>query len=199
MSKFKKILKKAGPLLSIAAPILLGPAGLGLTGMSLVGASAAAGAALGAASGGGLKGALIGGATGAVGGYLSGTSKILGVSTAGTTGSSFFGPAVKGATTQSLLAKGAVGLAAKSLASSALGLSTSKALNPTVKVNIPKAEMPQSPAPPASARRQDTGAFVSIGTSSNIKNQRVSGRRARTSSSGSVDVLGGLGRSGLNI
>lgn len=58
---------------------------------------------------------------------------------------------------------------------------------------------PAIPAPPASPRRLDTGASVAIGTSADIKNQRVSGRSAGGRSGRIGDILGGLGRGGLNI
>ena len=62
---------------------------------------------------------------------------------------------------------------------------------------IPKAEVPAVAAP---GYRTDTGASVSIGTGAeDIKNQRVSGRSRKSSSSSGGDVLGGLGRSGLSI
>lgn len=64
----KKIKKIIGTVAPIAAPFILGPAGLGLTGGMLTAGSAAAGALGGALSGGGLKGALLGGATGGLAG-----------------------------------------------------------------------------------------------------------------------------------
>jgi hypothetical protein len=77
--------------------------------------------------------------------------------------------------------------------SSVLGLSAPK--SPTI--NIPKAELPTPPAPTAIT---DTGADVALGSGGDVKNQRVSGRSVvRRKTSGSVDILGGLGQSGLNI
>lgn len=72
MSKVFKSLKSGGlkSILGLAAPLVLGPAGLGLTGGTLMGASALTGAGLGALGGGGLKGALLGGAGGALSGGL---------------------------------------------------------------------------------------------------------------------------------
>lgn len=71
---FKKVLKGvkkiAGFAAPFAAPFILGPAGLGLTGGALTAGSAALGAAGGALSGGGLKGALLGGVTGGLSGGL---------------------------------------------------------------------------------------------------------------------------------
>lgn len=62
---------------------------------------------------------------------------------------------------------------------------------------IPPAELPQVPAPTAVT---DTGADISLGSTADVKNQRVSGRSAvRKKSGNSVDVLGGLGQSGLSI
>lgn len=60
---------------------------------------------------------------------------------------------------------------------------------------IPKAQVPAAPAP---IRRSDTGASVALGTSANIKNQRVSGR-SNGGGGSNGDPLGGLGRGGLNI
>lgn len=64
---------------------------------------------------------------------------------------------------------------------------------------IPAPKVPEPPAPPASAARTDTGANVAIGTSSDIKNQRVSGRSSGRSGFRTGDILGGLGRGGLSI
>ena len=64
---------------------------------------------------------------------------------------------------------------------------------------IPAMPTPEIPAPPAPGAVSDSGANVSIGTSVDIKNQRVSGRTSSTSTRKSGDPLGGLGRSGLNI
>lgn len=75
--------------------------------------------------------------------------------------------------------------------SSILGLAPPKA----PAITIPP---PAIPAPPAPAPLTDTGASVFIGSSTDIKNQRVSGRSAGRSS-GVMDVIGGLGRSGLKL
>jgi hypothetical protein len=74
---------------------------------------------------------------------------------------------------------------------SILGLSAPKA----PEIQIPAAQIP---APPAPSAITDTGASVSIGTSADVKNQRVSGRTSGRST-GSGNFLAGLGRSGLNI
>lgn len=57
-------------------------------------------------------------------------------------------------------------------------------------INIPAPVVPAAPAP---TRRTDTGSTITLGTDT-VKNQRVSGRGKSTSSS-SVDILAGLGRS----
>lgn len=75
---------------------------------------------------------------------------------------------------------------------SLLGLSAPKA----PEINIPKAQIPAVPAP---TPRTDTGAAVAVGTSADVKNQRVSGRSSGSSNRTTVDILGGLGRGGLNI
>lgn len=75
---------------------------------------------------------------------------------------------------------------------SLLGLSPPKA----PEINIPKAQIPAVPAP---TPRTDTGANVAVGTSADVKNHRVSGRSSGTSNRRTVDILGGLGRGGLNI
>lgn len=92
----KKVVKKAAPILSIAAPLALGPAGLGLTGSSLLGASALTGGGIGALSGNGLKGVVGGALSGAGGAGLGGVvGKGLGLSglTANTVGSGLVGAA----------------------------------------------------------------------------------------------------------
>lgn len=61
----------------------------------------------------------------------------------------------------------------------------------------PKPPNIPTPAPPAPVTRTNTGANVAIGTS-NVKNQRVSGRSFAGSSSVG-NLLGGLGRGGLSI
>lgn len=62
--------------------------------------------------------------------------------------------------------------------------------------NIPEAEAPATPAP---SRREDTGAKIVVGSDA-VKDNRVSGRKSKSGSSSSGgDVLGGLGRGGLNI
>lgn len=61
---------------------------------------------------------------------------------------------------------------------------------------IPEAAIPNIPAPNAIT---DTGADISLGGAGDIKNQRVSGRSAARKTAGGVDILGGLGQSGLNI
>lgn len=63
------------------------------------------------------------------------------------------------------------------------------------KPQIPKADIPNAPAP---AAMQDTGASVSFGSSNDIKNQRVSGRSIKRTGF-PLDFLGGLGKSGLKI
>lgn len=77
--------------------------------------------------------------------------------------------------------------------SSVLGLAA-----PTApKIKIPAAELPIPPAPTAVT---DTGADIALGAAGDVKNQRVSGRSvARRKTGNSVDILGGLGQSGLNI
>jgi hypothetical protein len=77
---------------------------------------------------------------------------------------------------------------------SLLGLSSPKA----PAINIPAPAIPEIPAPPAPNRITDTGASVAIGTSADIKNQRVSGRSSGKGNR-SGDAIGGLGRGGLNI
>ena len=57
---------------------------------------------------------------------------------------------------------------------------------------------PEIPAQPAAATREDTGAKVSVGTTAS-KNARVSGGGKSGATSGSGDVLGGLGRGGISI
>lgn len=80
------------------------------------------------------------------------------------------------------------------LVSGILGAAAPKAPEAPV---IPPAELPIPPAPNAIT---DTGADVALGGAGDIKNQRVSGRSTvRKKSGNSVDVLGGLGQSGLNI
>ncbi len=64
---------------------------------------------------------------------------------------------------------------------------------------VPALPAPAIPAPPAPGAVATSGADVSIGTSVDLKNQRVSGRTATTTTRKSGDPLGGLGRSGLNI
>ena len=59
---------------------------------------------------------------------------------------------------------------------------------------IPEAKTPAAPAP---ARRDDTGAQIVVGSSA-AKDQRVSGGSGGSSSAGK-DVLGNLGRGGLSI
>lgn len=77
--------------------------------------------------------------------------------------------------------------------SSVLGLAAPKA----PKIEIPAAELPIPPAPTAVT---DTGADIALGAAGGVKNQRVSGRSvARRKTGNSVDILGGLGQSGLNI
>jgi len=66
------------------------------------------------------------------------------------------------------------------------------------KPEMPSIPAAKIPAAPASAIKQDTGAQVVLGTA-DTKNQRVSGRTRKSATGGSGDVLGGLGRSGLNI
>jgi hypothetical protein len=63
-------------------------------------------------------------------------------------------------------------------------------------INIPEAALPIPPAPNAVT---DTGADLSIGSGGDVKNQRVSGRSTVRKKANSVDILGGLGASGLNI
>ncbi len=60
---------------------------------------------------------------------------------------------------------------------------------------IPEAEIPAAPAP---STRTDTGASVVVGADS-VKDKRVSGGTSSSSSSGTKDVLGGLGKGGLSI
>lgn len=62
-------------------------------------------------------------------------------------------------------------------------------------VNIPQAQIPAPPAPVAAT---DTGAAVSIGTSADVKNQRVSGRTAGRTTGGG-NFLAGLGRGGSGL
>lgn len=114
MSKaVKKVAKIALP---IAAPFLLGPAGLKLTGAALTAGSALAGAAGGALGGGGIKGALLGGLGGGIsGGGLTGTA--LG-RTLGSAGTSALGGALSGASSGGV--KGALLGAAGGLASNYL-------------------------------------------------------------------------------
>lgn len=64
---------------------------------------------------------------------------------------------------------------------------------------VPELPSPTVPAPPAPTANVDTGANISIGTSADIKNQRISGRSSKGSSSRVADILGGLGRGGLSI
>jgi hypothetical protein len=65
----------------------------------------------------------------------------------------------------------------------------------TPTVNIPAPAVPAAPAP---TRRTDTGSTITLGTDA-VQNQRVSGR-GKASSSSSVDILAGLGRSsGISI
>lgn len=72
----------------------------------------------------------------------------------------------------------------------AFGIGTPK----TPAIEIPAAQVPAAPAP---TRRTDTGATVAVGSDA-VKNQRVSGRTSKSSSS--VDILAGLGSSsGLSI
>lgn len=62
-------------------------------------------------------------------------------------------------------------------------------------IDIPAPAVPAAPAP---TRRPDTGSTITLGTDA-VKNQRVSGRGTSTSSK-SVDILAGLGRSsGISI
>lgn len=60
--------------------------------------------------------------------------------------------------------------------------------------DIPEAQIPAAPAP---TRREDTGANIVLGADA-AKDQRVSGGKSGGSSS-TRDVLGSLGRGGLNI
>lgn len=64
----------------------------------------------------------------------------------------------------------------------------------------PEIKMPEAqiPAPPAPVAPTDTGASVSIGTSADIKNQRVSGRSTGRSTGGN-NFLAGLGRGGSGL
>ena len=79
------------------------------------------------------------------------------------------------------------------LVSGVLGILSPKAPS----INIPTAELPTPPAPNAVT---DTGADIALGSSGDVKNQRVSGRSTvRKKAGNSVDILGGLGQSGLNI
>ena len=69
------------------------------------------------------------------------------------------------------------------------------------KPKIPALPAPEVPATPAPNRREDTGANIVIG-SDNAKNKRASGGGSGRSSASPIrqrDVLGGLGRGGLNI
>lgn len=79
------------------------------------------------------------------------------------------------------------------------------------KVNIPAAVLPPPEKTPAPTALTDTAQDVVLGsgTGSNAgtstvgtadaKNQRVSGRAVSRKKTGSTDVLGGIGQSGLNI
>lgn len=78
------------------------------------------------------------------------------------------------------------------IVSGVLGILSPKVPSP----NIPEAQLPVPPAPNAVT---DTGASVSIGTSGDVKNQRVTGRSTVRRKSSGTDILGGLGQSGLNI
>lgn len=72
-------------------------------------------------------------------------------------------------------------------------------LNILAPQKVPALPAPEIPAPPAPDAVTSGGADVRIGTSADIKNQRVSGRTKSSSSKG-TDVLGGLTRtSGLHI
>jgi hypothetical protein len=81
-------------------------------------------------------------------------------------------------------------LGAVSPISSLLGIGKQEAPS----INIPE---PKRPAPPAPTARYDSGASILLG--SNSSNNRVSGRVHKPATTRSGDVLGGLGRSGLNI
>jgi len=63
---------------------------------------------------------------------------------------------------------------------------------------IPTLPAPKIPDAPAPGPVTDTGASIVIG-STDVKNQRVSGRSAARKKTTGTDVLGGLGSSGLNI
>jgi len=104
---FKKIFKAFKKVAPIIAPIVLGPAGVGLTGLALGAASAGVGAAAGALDGGGLKGALIGGATGALaGGGAGALTKAAGLT--GTAAKAASGALIGGASGSQFGVKGAL-------------------------------------------------------------------------------------------
>ena len=75
--------------------------------------------------------------------------------------------------------------------------------------HVPAAQIPETPKPTV---RKDTGASIALGSGDvqsasstgnsagdATKNQRVSGRSAARKKTSSVNILGGLGKSGLNI
>lgn len=65
---------------------------------------------------------------------------------------------------------------------------------------IPALPVPEIPAPPAPGAVSSSGADVSVGTSADIKNQRVSGRTSSGSGgSKKSNPLGGLGLGGIKI
>lgn len=64
---------------------------------------------------------------------------------------------------------------------------------------IPALPVPEIPAPPAPGAVSNSGADVSIGTSADIKNQRVSGRSSTGGGSSKSNPLGGLGLGGIKI
>lgn len=83
----------------------------------------------------------------------------------------------------------------------AVGISAAvSAIGIGVQAMTPSPKMPQAvvPAAAASGAREDTGAQVKLGVN-DVKDSRVSGVRKNTTSSSSVDVLGGLGRGGLSV